>query len=268
MLKQISIVFLVIIALFIGYNFWNINHQYEAQNQAIDGYTAGSPYEDQYPLQQYVDEQLNASPLVHNEIIGAMNNSTQFIDNTQFGDRLFFAVKSFFLNITGYQKLLISSQYTEEQLITLTEIEFPDASHNYEYTGYLADNSEVTGNIAIYDNNGNYSLAVSFLDESGNINIDEASLLADDSNAEALAYFVIEATQVRYDTSFEPNEASKYYYDASIEQLAGSISYHALMSIILYNNPSLADDQELYQRACVANISKLDYDSIVVNHKY
>ncbi len=224
-------------------------------------------YEKKYNVENYVTEKLEGSSIIHNIIIDGLLNYSTFVEDKSHKVFIKDIIKTIGTSFWRYQSYVINAQYKENKLITLIELK-DDATleHNYSYTGQLKNGKDVTGYIAIFPNNKNYSIAVSFLDGNGIIDKDKIELLSDDSNSEYLVYQIIQATQEMYNTNMEPNIAAKYYYNSSIEQIAGSISYHAIVAKILIEKN--IDDPNLLRHVEIANISKNDDDSIILNRKY
>lgn len=257
--------FILLFIIFILFQIYLIPSSYNQTNLKIENFESSNTYEISHPINLYVSESLEASSFVHNKILNAMDNSSTFFKSSA-KEKFNIAYESFFSK-NDFEDALFDHQYTEQTLITLTKLDIPDELHNYEYNGVLESGKKVTGNINI----GDHTLAVSFLNSDYTINDDLANLLTDDSNSEMLAYLIVKNTQEIFGTSLEPNIASKEFYNCTVEQLAGSISYHALMSSLLYDKLTngAAIDDELLTRTSVANISKEnDSDAIIVNRSY
>lgn len=230
----------------------------------VDSYTASSSYQKEFPITDYVSEQTESNSFMHNQILSAMNNSTLFFESD---NKIQTAIATFFDNDINFEKKINSVQYSEPKLISLFELPVPDQTHNFEYTGYLNDNTQATGNINI----GDHQLAVSFLNPDLSLNRNLALLLSDDSNAEMLAYLIIENTQRVYQTSLSPNKGAEEFYNCNLEQLAGSISYHAFLSLYLHDQEvnGFSIDKTVMIRTSVVNVSaKNDPDSFIVNRSF
>ncbi len=262
-MKKLIIIMGVIIIVVVGFEkIIDYNN-----NEIYRNYNPHSAYEEEYPISDYVDSQLNSSSYFHRIIIEGMMDSEVLkqIDNPWTLVKK--AMGYLFSNNYHINKLIASYQYQESKLIQFREL--PDNQknelHNYEYIGYDKNGKEVQGYASLYEPEGNYSIAISFLNEDLTVNRPKALLLADDSNAEKLAYDIVEETQKIYGSKWDPQTASINYYNSTIEQIAGAISYHAVVTLYM---DEIDADNEVINHAATTDISLIDHDAFFVNRSY
>lgn len=229
----------------------------DVENSLYTNYEPQTPYESSYLVSDYVDEQMNATKLFKGIMLGSLINSEDILKGNSFK----FAVPSFIFDSADYSEYIQNNQYIESAPIYLTEV-YDNEAYNYLYTGYLPDGSEVTGRLAIFEYNNNVALAISLLDEAGNPDPQLATLLSDDSNSEYLMYLIMEEIQSYLNSNMEPNLAAETYFDNSLEQLAGSFSYHALTTKYILEN---GGSDYVMSHTEVINITKNDSDGIFIN---
>lgn len=255
---------LLVFGLITGYQLFHYDNRYNVQQDIYTNYLALNKYEATYPVANYVDERMDASAILRGGMIGSMARYDDLANQDETLGSKLDIILSIFGDRSTYIKFTQQNQYLETQPITLTYVgEAYD--HNFKYTGVLADGTSVTGNLAIWGTADNVSTAISFQDGNGGIDRQKASLLTDDSNAEMLAYLMIEAIQEYFDTNYEPNEAALKFFNCSLENVAGSISYHAATSLAStqYQMGELTVD-----KVKTANISTIDEDGFLVNQSY
>ncbi len=225
---------------------------------------AETEYQDKYILEDYISEELEGNRLVHDMVMYSLLNSEYVLTSSDKIEPIIeFVLKSFTDN-KDYNQLIIDYQYEETKPIYLTEV-YGIEEYNYLYTGYLSDGTEVTGRLATYEYEGGPALAVSLLDEYGNVDINLCKLLSDDSNAERLAYLIIEQMQEYYEDDLDPDSASELYFKSTVEQLAGSFSYHALATMYIVEN---GGSDYILSHTEVINIYFDDKNSKYVNRSY
>ncbi len=236
-------------------------------NEIYRNYNPRSEYEKQYPINDYVDSQLNSSSYFHRIIVEGMMDSETLKQISDPWTLIKKAVSYLFSNNYHINKLIASYQYQEPDLIQFRELPENQKTelHNYEYVGYDKTGKEVQGYASLYEPDGNYSIAISFLNEDWTVNRPKALLLADDSNAEKLAYDIIEETQKIYGSKLDPQTASIKYYNSTIEQIAGAISYHAVVTLYM---DEIDADNEVIKHAATTDISLIDHDAFFVNRSY
>ncbi len=262
MKKLLLIIFLLLTVLFIAHNL--VNYQ---NNATYRDYEPRSAYEEKYPIADYVDSQLNASSYFHRIIVEGMMDSEEIKNITEPIDYVFKGIQYLFSSNYHINKNIASYQYKEPKLIQFRELpeEQKNELHNYEYVGYDQNGNEVQGFASLYAPNGNYSIAISYLNSDLTVNRPKALLLADDSNAEKLAYDIIEESQRLYGTDLTPEEASYKFYNSSIEQIAGAISYHAVVTLYM---DEIDAESSVIKHAGTTDISLIDHDSFFVNRSY
>lgn len=259
------ILFLLFIGILIGGYLWfHSDNRYFVENDLYENYVAENKYEGMYLVENYVDERMNASSILRASMIAAMNEYDSAITSER-NWKSYIDIGLKILKTQGsYRSFTQQNQYVESDTVSL-EYVGDQYDHNYEYTGYLEDGTEVTGNVAIWGTEGDVSIAVSFQDGNGNIDSNKAKLFTDDSNSEMLAYLLIEAVQNYLGTNYEPNEAAMTFFNSSIETVAGSISYHAAMSLL---STETHVGEIATERVQTANISTIDEDGFLVNQSY
>ncbi len=262
-MKRLLVIILVSVLVLYG-----VNKGVNYKNDSIyRNYTPQSDYEQKYPIADYVDSDLNASSYFHRIIVEGMMDSEELKNITETKDYIKKGISYLFSDNYHINKMISSFQYNEKELIQFQELppEEQTELHNYKYVGYDKDGNEVEGFASLYAPNNNYSIAISYLNSDLTVNRPKALLLADDSNAEKLAYDIIEETQKRYDSDLTPEEASMKYYNSSIEQIAGAISYHAVVTLYM---DEIDADNSVIEHAATTNISLIDHDSFFVNRSY
>lgn len=236
-------------------------------DQLIRDYQPTTGYEEKYPIDDYVDNKLNAPNYLQRVIFSGMADSDNVISATSIKEISKYALSYILNHDLEINQEIISLQYEESQMLNFHELEEPEKNdlHNYEYVGVDQLGNEVQGYASLYNLNGNYSIAISFLNADYSVNKPKALLLADDSNAEKLAYDIIEESQRIYGTDLDPEAASEKFYNSSIEQIAGAISYHAIVTLYL---DQIGSESNALERAGTTNISLIDEDSFFVNRSY
>lgn len=167
----------------------------------------------------------------------------------------------------NYGQLSDELQYQESKELELVAVEDQE-NHNYEANAVDEAGEEVTINVALFPMNmeiDKYGLVVSFLNEDLSVNINKAKVLSDDSNAEQLALLIMKELKNENNLDLTEEEISLKYFGNTIEEIAGSISYHAIITYILTTNNV---QNGVLTRAEVVNISKGDADGFFVNRKY
>lgn len=219
-------------------------------------------YEKTYPICDYVSEDLDQFFFIRNNITKGLVDSEKIlsIDNN-FG-RMMFIVGEVFNFKYNVGKIIKSNQYKEVERVSLTKIS--DDFFGYQYKGVL-DGHELEGLIAINGDLNNTTIAVSFEDSEDVLRTNNILYFIDDSNSELLAYFIIEELQTIYETNMDPNDFSMMVFNCTLEELAGSISYHAIATYIL-NEKNISEDALIH--ASEVNIGTIDSDGKFVNHPY
>lgn len=266
MKKIIKIIGLLVLifGVVIGYQLFHYDNRYRATQTVYEDYLPLNKYEAAYPVSNYVDERMNASAILRAGVIGSMARYDELVtQDDSLGSRVD-TILNVFKERSTYIKFTQSNQYIESAPITL-EYVGESYDHNFKYTGTLADGSVVTGNLAIWGDANNVSTAISFQDGNGNIDKDKAALFTDDSNAEMMAYLMIEAIQGYFGTNYEPNEAALKFFNCSLENVAGSISYHAATSLA---STEIEMGELTLDKVKTANISTVDEDGFLVNQSY
>ncbi len=266
-MKKILKIFLlltILIFIYFAYAFIHSDNRYFLDNQTYTTYVPKTPYQDLYPVADYVDERLNAMALLRAMMIGSMTRYEELIEvDKTISSALREGMRIFQTN-NQYRKLTQELQYEEVKPVTL-EYVGEQYDHNFEYTVYTKNGESVRGNVAIWGDGNEISTAISFLANDGSIDTQKALAFSDDSNSEMLAYLLIEACQDYFSTNYEPNQAAQKFFGASIETVAGSISYHALVSYL-----TTVEDlgAVTFDKVKVANISTIDEDGFLVNQSY
>lgn len=266
-MRRIKTLFTVLITLgvlIIGYQLFHIDNRYFLDDNKYIDYQPSNDYQTTYPVGNYVDEQMNAHAIIRSGLIGSMVNFDVFVDQNVELSEKFKVFGAIVVNHNQYTKITQEDQYQEKTPITLSYVGEQE-THNYQYQGVLADGTKVTGNVAIWGQIDNANVAISFQNADGTIDENKARLLADDSNSEMLAYLVIEELQGMLETDYEPNVASEQFFGCTVEELAGSISYHATTSLVSLTKPV---GEVAIERSKTANISTYDDDSFIVNRSF
>lgn len=261
--KYLGIVILLLIVA-LAYQLFHFDNRYFADSTLYEEYSPQNKYQDQYPVSEYVSERMDASAILRSGVLGSMARYDDLV-NAQAGlGSKFEILLDVFQSRSTFIKFSQQHQYQEVKPISL-EYVGEQENHNFEYTGYLADGSQVTGNLAIWGTTTDVGTAISFQTTDGQISADKAALFTDDSNAEMMAYLMIEAIQAYLGTEYEPEEASLKFFNCSIENVAGSIAYHAAISLYSIDNP--VGDLTI-EKVKTANISTVDKDGFLVNQSY
>lgn len=261
-IKVIAVILLVF-GLITGYQLFHYDNRYGIDNTLYEDYVPANKYQQSYPVADYVDERMDAYAILRSGMIGSMARYDDLISQDNQISKVEIML-SVFKDRSRYISFTQDNQYLESEPISL-EYVGEKYDHNFEYSGVLADGTKVTGNLAVWGDATNVSTAISFQDGNGNIDTDKAALFTDDSNAEMMAYLMIEAIQNYFGTSYEPNEAALTFFNCSLENVAGSISYHAATSLA-------STEQEMGEltvdKVKTANISTIDEDGFLVNQSY
>lgn len=261
--KYILLLILVLFVMFI-YQLFHFDNRYFVGNKTYEQYNPTTKYEDRYPVSNYVTERMDASAILRSGVIGSMSKYDQLVDEENFSFDQLKTMLGIFLDRSTYIKITQQYQYQESTPVSVKYVG-EQGNHNFEYTGYLEDGTEVTGNFAIWGTTGDVLTAISFQDGDGNIDADKARLFTDDSNAEMMAYLLIESAQAYLGTDLEPNEAAMTFFNCSLENVAGSISYHAATSLASLEIPM---GDLTIEKVKTANISTIDEDGFLVNQSY
>lgn len=262
-LKIIGLVLLLLSAV-TAYQMFHYDNRYFADSTLYEDYQPLTDYEENYPVGDYVDERMNAFAILRSGVLGSMARYDQLVTQADGINSKFDIILDVFKDRSTFINYSQDHQYQEPKPITLKYVGEQD-THNFEYTGYLEDGTEVTGNLAIWGSVDNVLTAISFQDGNGHIDANKARLFADDSNAEMMAYLMIEAIQEYFGTSYEPNEAAIKFFNCAVENVAGSISYHATISLASLE----ANIGELtIEKVKTANISTVDEDGFLVNQPF
>lgn len=254
---------LLILSVYIAY-FYIDRYFVNKSSDSINNYEAINDYEEKYPLKDYVSEAPEAIGVYKDVIIKSMLDYDDIADKNILS-AIGILSKNLLFEKNDHLSSLSSLQYKENRLIKLEDVE-DDETHNYQIIGYSEDNQEIRLNLALFGSY-KYNITISFLDDNGDIDYKKASLLADDSNSERLAYLIVYETQKEQGTNMEPNEASKEFFGTNIERLAGDISYHAALAYIL-SFYGIDDKPLLYEKVKNVNIAVNDNDSVFMNRIY
>lgn len=260
---KVILVILVLLAFITGYQLFHYDNRYGIDAPMYEEYVPQNKYQQSYPVANYVDERMDAFAILRSGMIGSMARYDELIAQDNQVSRLE-VLMSAFKDRDTYIKFTQDNQYVESEPITL-EYVGEEYDHNFEYTGVLSDGTKVSGNLAIWGDATNVSTAISFTDGNGNVDPDKAALFTDDSNAEMMAYLMIESIQSYFGTSYEPNEAALKFFNCSLENVAGSISYHAATSLA---STTIDMGDKTVSKVMTANISTVDDDGFLVNQSY
>lgn len=262
-MKKAIISIILITLILLGFNHY-LTYQLD---QNIRDYQAQNKYEAKYPISDYVDNKTDASIIQQKTIISGMIDSEDFINETSNLKRVQYGFNYIFNRNFEINQLLNDLQYQEAELLIFDELPPSEQNeyHNYEYIGYDQAGEQVQGYASLYEVDGNYSIAISFLNSDYTVNQSKAKLLADDSNAEKMAYDIIRETQEIYQSNYSPEKASEFYYNSTIEQIAGAISYHAIVTLII---DEYEVESDALIRAATTDISLIDSDAFFVNRAY
>ncbi len=236
-------------------------------DENIVNYVATNDYEAMYPIADYVDNATDANNYQQRVIISGMLDSEDFIAETDMSKRIKMGLSYIFNRSYEINQLVEELQYNEDELLIFDELPLEEQNeyHNYEYIGYDQEGNQVRGYASLYDVAGNYSIAISFLNSDYTVNQEKARLLADDSNAEKMTYDIIRETQELYGTDLSPEQASQKFYNSTIEQIAGAISYHAIVTLII---DEYGIESDALIRSATTDISLIDDDAFFVNRAY
>ncbi len=245
-----------------------INYKFERKNdELIINYDPQNEYEETYPIADYVDNHNDTNIWQQRSIIKGMLDAEDFIDEPKTINKIKMGIGYVINRDYEINQLINQLQYKEPSLLSFEELPLDEQNeyHNYGYVGYDKEGNKVQGYASLYDVDGNYSIAISFLNSDLSVNERKAELLADDSNAEKMAYDIIRETQELYGSNLTPEEASQKYYNSTIEQIAGAISYHAIVTLII-DKYDIESDALI--RAATTDISLIDDDAFYVNRAY
>ncbi len=222
---------------------------------------SNTDYLQDYPVTDYVSENLESSMIFHDSILYSIINSEDVLsEEDYFWEALKLGAFSV-IKAPNYSDFIHAKQYEETKPVTLIS-DVGNYSYNYIYTGVDKNGDEHTGKLALFEYEGDIALALSFLDDDGNPDPALADIMSDDSNAEVLAYQIIYELQTYFGDNLEPNNACEKYFGINIEQLAGSISYHALATSYIIEN---GGSDKVLNHTEVVNIFKSDRDGFFVN---
>ncbi len=262
-IKSLFVVIIIVLIIMVIKVFKD-DYRLKISNELYSTYVPATDYELKYSIDDYVDEEMNTSTIMRSMILGSMINFDTIINSETTIKQKITVIVDVIKNYKIYSQFTQENQYEEKEPIQLVYVgDMYD--HNFEYHGQLSDGTEVSGNLAIWTTETGISVAISFQDENGNIDYNKAKLLTDDSNAEMLAYLIIEEIQKNLNTKYEPNEATNLYFKCTLEQFAGSISYHAATS--LFSADNVVGEISL-NKAKTANISTVDKDGFLVNRSF
>lgn len=261
-IKIIAIAILLIVIVF-AYQLLHFDNRYFVDTNTYQNYKPTTSYEQTYLVGDYVEEKMNTFAIKRSMILGSMANFDKIIAEDKIIDKASHLI-DVWSDRKKYTNFIQNNQYVEKTPISIKYVG-QQYDHNFEYQGILEDDSNVTGNIAIWKDDNGISTAISFQDKNGQIDKNKALLLTDDSNAEMLAYLIIETIQSNLNTNYEPDEAASKFFNCSLEEMAGSISYHAATS--LYSTENTIGDKA-FEKVKTANISTKDADGFLVNQAY
>lgn len=253
-----------VLCLLAAYHLFHFDNRYLIGNATYEQYKATTDYERKYPVENYVDERMNASAILRSGVIGSMVHYDEIVASEGSKIKTIGILWNVFWERNTYMDMTQQLQYIETKPIRI-EYVGEKGDHNFQYIGYLEDGTEVRGNLAIWGSVDAVSTAISFQDGKGNIDVNKARLLTDDSNAEMLAYLLIESTQMFFGTEYEPNEAALKFFNCTLENVAGSIAYHAAAS---YEASQNGIGELSFDKVKTANISTIDEDGYFVNQSY
>ncbi|MFV0288069.1 MAG: hypothetical protein ACK5HR_01265 [Mycoplasmatales bacterium] len=265
LLKKLIKWIIIIILIFMIVNFFHKKYINSKNNLEIKD-VLPNEYHQQYPLANYVEESLDSVSLYTNFIIQSMLNFDQFENSYTMSEKFRTIINSILHKEYKYTKEVYNLQYIEEELLSLETVP-NDTTHNYIFKVKNSMHKEIEGKIAIYGKENDVNLVISLQDNDQEIDINKARVLVDDSNAEVLAYLIVEQTQKIYETALEPDTACKYFYGSTIEKLAGDISYHAVVAYFLqaYN---VDDNANVYEKVKEININKNDKENFYMSRKF
>ncbi len=255
---------LLVFGLLTGYQLFHYDNRYRIESTMYEDYIPANKYQANYPVGDYVSERMDASAILRAGMIGSMASYDQLVNQDETLGAKFDILLNVFKERNKFISFTQDQQYEEATPVTLKYVG-ESYDHNFKYTGVLADGTSVTGNLAIWGTASNVSTAISFQDSDGGIDVSKAALFTDDSNAEMMAYLMIEAVQSYFGTSYEPNEAALKFFNCSLENVAGSISYHAATSLASTEYPM---GELTVSKVKTANISTVDEDGFLVNQSY
>lgn len=270
-LKYTFLIFLTYIALYII--FFNIKQsQINKTNTVINNYQYKNEYQKTYALKEYVSESLESYPIFRRFILESMFSYESLVGQSNLLSSGVYAVQNYFVDEYDYVEQVRNLQYKEEHPIKLIEDECIITNEvnyvcQYKYRGEIPEKEGyVEGDVSLFANGG-HNLVVSLKDDNGEISKEQTRLLSDDSTSELLTYLIIEQVQTITGKKVNPDAAAQSFYGNTIEQLAGSISYHAVIAYILAEN-DIQDEERLYEKVEEVNITKKDNDSFFVNRSY
>ncbi len=260
---KMVVIFGIIFVCYLAVSFFHKDYRFNVDDSLYQNFTASTKYQGTYPVEDYVDEQMDASAILRAVMIGSMANYDDFVGGSSLGEKFKLGL-SILTDYNEYSKFTADCQYEEQTPISI-EYVGEQYDHNFKYNGVLEDGTEVSGNLAMWGDEDSVSTAISFQDGNGNIDENKARLFADDSNSEMMAYLMIEQIQGYLGTNMDPNEAALKFFNSSLETVAGSISYHAAVS--LYSVDHTIGEYSL-SKVKTANISTIDEDGYLVNQSY
>ncbi|WOO86603.1 hypothetical protein RZE82_05675 [Mollicutes bacterium LVI A0039] len=262
-LKIIVLIVVLMAAAFV-YQLFHFDNRYVVNNETYQNFKPQTKYQTKYPVANYVDERMDASAILRSGVIGSMVRYDDLVTTeSTLGDKIS-VIWQVFVNRAEFINLTQRNQFVETIPLRV-EYVGEQETHNFEYIGYLEDGTEVRGNLAIWGNDDEVLSAISYQDGNGNVDANKAKLFTDDSNAEMMAYLLIEAVQEYMGTEYEPNEAALAFFNCSLENVAGSISYHAAASLSTFDT-QIGD--LAFEKVKTANLSTIDEDGYFVNQSY
>lgn len=256
---KIVILALLIIILIFGFFVFVTKDTRKITNDIYSNIQSNNEYEEQFPIGDYVDESLNQSAIIRNKLIAGMS---QFDYDMGFNiQTIFTLVLGTIFDFHNYNNEVYKYQVEETKPLSI-DIESEENyitfnNKNQQSVEYTEGEVE----LVMYQSDGGFKLGLSensYLQNRGSV----AKLLADDSNAEYLTYFIIEKLQQDNSTIVDPNSFSKQNFGSSFDELAGSISYHSILFLLADN------DSDLFDKVSQINIAQNDSDSFLVNQKY
>lgn len=219
-------------------------------------------YEVLYPVCDYVGDDLDQLFFIRNNITKGLVDSEEILSLNSDFNRVMFIIGEIFNFKYDVGQTIKSNQYSETERVTLTKIN--EDFFGYQYKATL-NGEDLEGLIALNGDLTNTTIAVSFEDSNNVLQTNNILYFVDDSNSEMLSYLIIEELQKLYETNMNPDDFSMMIFNCTLEELAGSISYHAIATYILNKNNN--SDSALIH-ASEVNIGTIDSDGKFVNHSY
>lgn len=215
--------------------------QHRNSNSLFLNYTDFSnSYDQKFDKQDYLSNSLEKNLNLTNIYLNLILTSTGLIEFNDYSDYI------------SELQIPVDFSVTKKDKVTYES--------NFEYKS-----NQVSSNISISNNINLYQLVIS-MQKNSKFCQQCAKLLANDYNSELLSYEIIKYIQFDNKSFMSPNNASMYYFDSTFQQLAGSISLHALISLVLSENN--LENTKLFMHANQINISKQDFDNFIINKTF